>query len=78
MKDCTVIKAKDGCYYLIRYQSKGEIHPEDKGLWIADHVEWDWKSGSWMYNDDDVYVLTDEGDVVVREIGWNLRREKMR
>lgn len=77
MREDTVIKGKDGHHYKIRFQSKGLIHPEDNGLWWADRVTWNWKLGYWMHHDDDVYILTDEGQVIAREIGWNLRREEI-
>lgn len=77
MREDTVIKGADGHHYKIRFQSRGLIHPEDNGLWWADRVVWNRKLGYWMHHDDDVYVLTDSGEVVAREIGWDLRREEI-
>ena len=77
MREDTVIKAHDGHHYRLRFRSRGVIHPEDTGLWYADRVTWNRKLGYWMHQDDDVYILTDDGAVIAREIGWDLRREEI-
>ena len=73
MKEGTVIKAKDGHYYRIRYRETGCYHAEDAGLWRCLRVTWD--GDHFGIHDDDDYMLTDDGQVVAREIGWCLRRE---
>lgn len=75
MKDNTVIKAKDGNFYRIRYRDSGFVHAEDKGLWRALRVTWD--GDHFGIHDDDDYLLTDQGEVVAREIGWGLRRKEI-
>ena len=74
MREGTVIRL-GGHHYRIRYQDKGTLRPEDRGLWRALRVEWD--GDHWGIHDDDDYLITDEGAVVAREIGWDLRREKL-
>lgn len=64
-----------GRHYRIHYKDKGFLRPEDKGLWRALHVEWD--KDHWGIHDDDDYLITDLGEVVAREIGWDLRREEI-
>ena len=76
MKESTVIKAKDDRYYRIRYRDNGFPHPEDRGLWRSDKVTWE--DDHWGVHDDDDYLLTDEGEVVAREVGWDLRREEVK
>ena len=69
------MKAKDGNHYMLLGQDSGFPHPEDKGLWQAYKVDWDWKRGEWEYNDDDIWMLSDKYEVIAREIGWDRRRE---
>ena len=76
MKEGTVIKAKDGCYYRILRKDSGFVHKEDLGLWRALRVTWD--GDHFGIHDDDDYMLTDQGEVIAREIGWGLRREKVK
>ena len=75
MRPNTVIKAQDGQFYRIRYRDSGFPHREDRGLWRALRVTWD--GDHFGVHDDDDYVLTDDGEVVAREIGWELRRETL-
>lgn len=65
----------EGEYYRLRYRDSGFTHKEDKGLWRADKVTWD--RDHWGIHDDDDYLLSDDGKVIARETGWNLRREEM-
>lgn len=69
-----VIKAKDGNYYTLLAKDKGFPHKEDEGLWQAYKVDWSTKTGEWQYNDDYVWMLSDDLKVVAREIGWDRRR----
>ena len=75
MKEGTVIKGADGNYYRIQYRDSGFPHKEDKGLWRCLLVEWD--GDHFGVHDDDDYLLTEDGQVVAREIGWDLRREEI-
>lgn len=72
-----VVKAKDGNHYLLLEKDPGFPHPEDKGLWRAYRTEWN-SRGEWEFNNDDVWMLTDDYKVVAREIGWGRRREEVK
>ena len=62
-------------YFRGRYQDSGFQHPEDKGLWRCNLVTWDWKKGKWDCNDDDDWMISEDGtEVIAREVGWDLRR----
>lgn len=74
MKENTVIRL-GGHHYRIRYRDHGILRPEDRGLWRALRVTWD--GDHWGIHDDDDYLITDSGEVIAREIGWDLRREKL-
>ena len=73
-KDIIVI---DGKHYRLSYRDPGILRPEDKGLWRGNMVEQDW-NGWWTVCEDDDYLITDDGRIVAREVGWDLRREEMR
>ena len=75
MKEKTVIEI-NGEHYRLKYKDPGILRPEDKGLWRALHVTWE--GDHWGINDDDDYLITDDGRVVAREIGWCLRREEIK
>ena len=75
MRENTVIRL-GGHHYRIRSRDSGFPHKEDRGLWRADRVTWD--GDHWGYHDDDDYLITDDGEVVAREIGWDLRREELK
>ena len=75
MKENTVVKAKDGCYYKVRYRDSGFVHKEDKGLWRCLKVDWD--GDHFGTHDDDDWMLDNEGNVLAHEIGWDLRRVKI-
>lgn len=64
-------------FYRVRYRDPGILRPEDAGLWRCHKVSQDW-NGFWFCCDDDDYLITDDGHVVAREIGWDLRKEKMK
>ena len=63
-------------YFRLRYIDEGAVHKEDRGLWRADKVRWD--HGYWVAYDDDDWMITDDLQIVAREIGWSLRREKVK
>ncbi len=65
----------NGEYLYIVGKDRGFLHPQDRGLWQAYKVTWDWHRGEWHFGDDDIW-LTDGKQIVAREIGWNRRREK--
>ena len=62
--------------YKVRGYDPGILRPEDRGLLRAHKVKQDW-GGFWFCCDDDDYLIDREGKIIAREIGWNLRREKM-
>ena len=68
----------EGKFYRIRYRDPGILRPEDKGLWRADRVDRSTINGEWYVCDDDDFLIDDNGKVVAREIGWELRREEMK
>ncbi len=61
-----------GSYYRLRYQDPGTLRPEDGGLWRAWKVTWD--GDHFGIHDDDDYLISDDGKVIAREVGWDLRR----
>ena len=62
-------------YFRLRNIDSGFQHAEDKGLWRADLVEWDYKYGRFTCNDDDDWIISSDGTkVIAKETGWNLRR----
>ena len=65
----------EGEFYRLLYRDPGTLRPEDRGLWRALKVTWD--RDHWGFHDDDDYLLSDDGKVIAREIGWDLRREEM-
>lgn len=65
----------NGEFYRLLYLDPGILRPEDKGLWRALHVTWD--GDHWGVHDDDDYLLSENGKVVAKEIGWGLRRETL-
>ena len=65
-----------GSFYRVRYRDPGVLRTEDKGLWRCHKVDRDW-NGRWFCCDDDDYLITDDGRIVARETGWNLRREEI-
>lgn len=67
----TVIRI-NGEFYRLLYRDPGILRPEDKGLWRALHVTWD--GDHWGIHDDDDYLLSENGKVVAKEIGWGLKR----
>lgn len=69
-----VIIGADGLFYRLRCRDRGFPHPEDRGLWRADRVTWD--GDHWGFHDDDDWMLTDDGRIIAREAGWELRRER--
>ena len=77
MKAGTVIKAQDENHYTLLAKDSGFPHKEDEGLWQAYKVDWNSKTGEWQYNDDDIWMLTDDFQVVAKEIGWDRRREEI-
>ena len=66
----------NGSYYRVRYRDPGFTHSEDDGLWRCHKVALDW-NGNWYCCDDDDYLITDDGQIVAREVGWDLRREEI-
>ena len=70
----TVIRI-EGEFYRLLYRDPGILRPEDAGLWRALHVTWD--GDHWGIHDDDDYLLSENGKVVAKEIGWGLRREEL-
>ena len=72
MKSGEVIKI-GGEYYRLMYRDPGELRPEDKDLWRALKVTWD--GDHFGIHDDDDWLISDDGTVVAREVGWGLRRE---
>lgn len=67
----------EGEYYRLRYADKGFPHEEDRGLWRADKVRKN-GAGDWFPCDDDDFMIDIERKkVVAKEIGWELRREKL-
>ena len=70
----TVIRI-GGEFYRLLYRDPGILRPEDRGLWRALKVEWD--GDHWGIHDDDDYLLSENGKVVAKEIGWGLRREEL-
>ena len=61
-------------YYRARYKDPGVLRPEDKGLIRCHKVKQDW-NGEWFCCDDDDYLVDENGKIVARETGWDLRRE---
>ena len=66
----------NGEYYMLRYKDRGELCPADKGLWRSIKV-WRNQFGNWVCCDDDDWLIDRNGKIVAREIGWDLRREKI-
>lgn len=75
MKARTVIKIGEE-YFLLRYVDTGFCHKEDKGLWRASKVTWDPKQGEFKHHDDDDWMISPEGQIMAREVGWDLKRFK--
>lgn len=73
IRPSTVIRVQ-GEYLYIVAQDEGLQHPEDRGLWCAYKVTWNWHRGEWHFGDDDVW-MTDGEKIIAREIGWDRRRE---
>ena len=69
----TVIRIGDE-HFRIRYRDRGFPHKEDRGLWRCDLVRWD--GDHWGFHDDDDWMISNEGTVVAREVGWDLKRFK--
>ena len=67
----------EGKHYRLRYRDNGFPHPEDKGLWRAYMIDRSTITGDWFPCDDDDYMITDDLQIVAREIGWDLRRVKL-
>lgn len=64
-------------YYNLRYIDRGFLYAEDRGLWRSHKVKKN-SAGDWFCCDDDDYMIDiEKRKVMAREIGWDLRREKI-
>jgi hypothetical protein len=64
-------------YYKVRYADPGVLRPEDKGL-LRSHKVVRNVAGDWYPCDDDDFLIdAEKRTVVAREIGWELRRERV-
>lgn len=71
MKAGTIIKVGDEYFKLIR-REVAPMHEEDRGLWLAWKVRWE--GNHFGCHDDDDWLLSDDGEVVAREVGWDRKR----
>lgn len=62
-----VVKIKDH-YYAVR------DYIRDKRAWRCHRLKWSDISYQWSCEDDDNYIIDDNGTILYREVGWDLRK----
>ena len=68
-----IVTAQDGHQYHLLGRDSGFLHPEDKGLWHGIRVAKNAR-GDWYPCDDDDWMLSDDLQIVAREVGWDRKR----